>query len=723
MAYQDIDAQITNNIKQQQRLIDRAEQAANFLTNFIEENITLVSVRAGWHKGSQLGFKGRALLDFASDMGAVTQSMYNREGKPAILRTGFLTNLFPFQTFTVQTFNTIRETVPFVRVKDRAGAFQTVAADSSQGQAVLANRMKMWLAFIGVMFIINMVVDKGTGRKPWIIGSFIPFFSILRGVADPANPWNFVLPAQYLGGFLDAMTSFFKFGDMSKFRKWVLRYHAIGGTQFNRIIDGSIALVQGEHQDVKGGKLFEVNQDEWFKAMLFGPYATEGGKEFIDKMFGETIWEEMLGIELPKVVNIDDEIDIAVDSLGIVNEDGGVYDFGNVVSRLRAIRTSVGENKFNKSDNPLVVEFLKAEAISEELEALMDGLPSDERIALRDSWRKDNPEKDAYLALFAFSGRIQSMEAYDLVRLWAGQLDITMADLDTFLPPENVAPSYFGYIDLTETVSGSSSEARFFRLINPDFDTWGQEAYGWQPIDEKLKETFPTNAVQTLIDQYDSLRKPDGSADTALRTQFRIAFPVYDAWAVATGKFTKTKTDEAANLSKKDYLEWYRLGLDKEDRPTGPSGTRTSAPSIEGGVGGGRLGLPSTPEDIERRRGVLEDRFGESQRFVAERLTSEIPDILDSLSPEDKVQVEQALSIAENALKGEFPNEDLRVELITFLRSAVDRYLADTSLTTGERDAIASAISGAHDFLQDMPFMSQDVNLFMRSKEPVETQP
>ncbi|KKK66290.1 hypothetical protein LCGC14_2965580, partial [marine sediment metagenome] len=127
------------------------------------------------------------------------------------------------------------------------------------------------------------------------------------------------------------------------------------------------------------------------------------------------LFEDRFGIEPPTRLDINDEIDILRDKLGMIDEEGAVFDFGDLVSSLRRIRTSVGLNRFNSSDNPLVIEFLKAEAFSETLEALMDGLSGTDRIGKRDSWRKENPEADAYLALFGFSGRIQSREAYNMV--------------------------------------------------------------------------------------------------------------------------------------------------------------------------------------------------------------------------------------------------------------------------------------------------------------------
>lgn len=669
MAYQDIGGQLGRHSKYEATIIDKAEKAGNFLTNTIEKYLTMWSVRAGYYLGRDAGLTGRALQEFASTMGAKTQSMYNREGKPAWLRSNIITSLFPFQTFMFESFNFVRETAPVLPEKLRTGAYRDVRLSSKPGQALLAKRMKVWATFLACIFAVNMIVDRLTGRKPWVISSFIPFYAILQGVTDPTNPWNYPLPIQYGADFWKAFESYIKYENWDKIRKWLLRYHMLGGTQFNRIIEGSIAIAEGKVTDVKGEKLYDVESDEWFKAILSGPYATEGGQEFIDAMYGEeSFWEQWFGIQLPSRVNIDESVNDMIDLLGTETLEGDIYHFGDLVSGIREIRNRVGSNRFNDSDNPIVIGFRQADKYSTELEKLLEGVEDvDKRSEIRVNFRQSNPLADAYLSLYAFDGRIQSLDAYNRLVNLANGMDIPLDYLDTFVPPENIASSYFEYIDvLGAGFTSNSAEAKLVRLKNEDFDKWGQEAYGWEPAtgsipaleitvkwrnefdeyeaiqyddEDKQREereqyladnpefrddrrrreayleeipdtfvenyveyyqgdsrdqmkyrmthldfdemmgdseirgdkawessakdfadSFATDEVASLIEQYEALIDEAGEADTQARRLFRINNPLLDAYFVYADGY-KPASNATLDISLSQILEWYRLGL------------------------------------------------------------------------------------------------------------------------------------------------------------------
>ena len=108
---------------------------------------------------------------------------------------------------------------------------------------------------------------------------------------------------------------------------------------------------------------------------------------------------------------------------------------------------------------------------------------------------------------------------------------------------------------------------------------------------------------------------------------------------------------------------------------------------------------------------VLTSVAGESQRLVAEAIIKDSPNALNQLNSQDQALMNKTLSILEDALNAIFPNEARRLELIGQLRIAVDRYTG-----VGGNDLAADILSRAHDFLQDIPAMSQDEELFMLTK-------
>jgi len=100
----------------------------------------------------------------------------------------------------------------------------------------------------------------------------------------------------------------------------------------------------------------------------------------------------------------------------------------------------------------------------------------------RAEYRKAHPEEDAMLALWGYGGKLQSMEAYNLLRQWGKELGISLEDMGLGLPSESLIDDYFAYNDLG--VSGNSAEAKLWRLENPEFTNWAMENWGWEGTED-----------------------------------------------------------------------------------------------------------------------------------------------------------------------------------------------------------------------------------------------
>jgi len=300
VAYQDIGASIEKTMALQGAPIEKFEHWLNFLTNTIEGALTRISVRAAYWDGISKGLKGRELLQYASEGGSKTQSMYNLEDLPGVLRAKEVGALVPFQTFAFEVFNSVRE-LNLIGI-GKAGAYESISAKSAKGKATISKRLQMLARWIAAITAVNLIVDKAINRKPWNASSFIPFWAVMMGGINAGNPWNMVLPYRYSQEAWGAITSFLKYGNWNKLRKWAVRYHIPAGVQLSRMMDGLEAVIEGRVTDVRGRTLFRVPPDEWFRAIFMGPYQTEQGREYIDKM-GEAkgpLWE-MLNIPLPKM--------------------------------------------------------------------------------------------------------------------------------------------------------------------------------------------------------------------------------------------------------------------------------------------------------------------------------------------------------------------------------------------------------------------------------------
>lgn len=503
MAYQDIGTQVARNQKYMavtpRRLLDSVEAVGNLFTNLVEEKLTGISIRAGYYRAQRMGYKGWALLDEASKMGAKTQSMYNFADVPGVLRNRTITSLFPFQTFVFQSMNFVRELniIGIRRIVGKAGAYESISATSALGKATIAKRFKMIIEFLACIEVINIVDEKLINRRPWEASSFVPFYSMLTAGTDRSNVWNWPLPAQYAAEWWSAFNDVIKYDNWDDIRQWAIRYHVPGGTQLNRMVDGIIAVVHGEVTDVRGKTMFEIKPEEYWKVITMGPWYSELGREYIDELQESKggRWYEYTGIPLPKRINLNKEIEDNLAQLGVVDEFGNMYDFADFVSDLRQMRRSVGDPRFNKATSPFIEGFLDAEGIREEFEELpLEG---------RNEWRRNHPEEDAKLAFWGFPGRIQTMEAYDYLEKLCQQYGVDVEHLSTWLPPHDIAPDYFEFGKIVENFTANSAEAKLFMLTHDDYLKWHQDAYGtWQDIEEE-KDRIPYLELKAKWREYE----------------------------------------------------------------------------------------------------------------------------------------------------------------------------------------------------------------------------
>ena len=254
----------------QRSAVETVEGWANFLTNIIEDNLTGISVRAAYHDGVRKGYKGRELWEYASEGGSKTQSMYNLEDLPGVLRNREVGTVAPFMTFAFEVMNSVRELGIGV---GRIGANRTHN-----------NRLVMLAHWFGAMFAFNAMGEKFNNRQPWQLSSFVPFYATLIQGTETYGQRGAPTYVAYTADLKKGIEHLMKYGNWKALRRWGIRYHMIGGTQINRTMEGIEAVIEGEVTDVKGRRKFKVSEDEWFKAITQGPYSTSEGRDYIDKL-------------------------------------------------------------------------------------------------------------------------------------------------------------------------------------------------------------------------------------------------------------------------------------------------------------------------------------------------------------------------------------------------------------------------------------------------------
>lgn len=276
---QDINQGINRASKLERTNFEKIGDAFNYFTEWTERHLTGWSIATARRHGIQHNLKGKALWEYASDGGAKTQSMYNLEDLPGILRSQVVKTGAPFQTFKFEVVNSMREW----------------AGKTGVPPATTRNRIGWVLRFAAGVQVANYVGGQVAGRKPWQVESFIPFYNwlmlgptaALKGedlgrAATRGQP----APIGIVSEFMTGTRKYIQTGDPTKLRQAATKYlmPTGGGIQINRIVDGIIAISDGGVKDASGKMLFPITDTkDQIKAVYGGPWTTAGGQEYWKK--------------------------------------------------------------------------------------------------------------------------------------------------------------------------------------------------------------------------------------------------------------------------------------------------------------------------------------------------------------------------------------------------------------------------------------------------------
>ena len=164
------------------------------------------------------------------------------------------------------------------------------------------------------------------------------------------------------------------------------------------------------------------------------------------------------------------------------------------------------------------VEALLAAESEEDREALIAADPDLDR-DWRAELRQADPEMDARLALWGYGGKLQSKEAYDLVVQWGKELGIPLEAMGLTIPPRQHLDAYFGLNQVVAQTSGSSAEARLFKLENPEYLAWGIEQGVWS--DDLSTENL--NALRLQVEWRETSDEYGALTEREARREFKQA--------------------------------------------------------------------------------------------------------------------------------------------------------------------------------------------------------
>lgn len=288
----------------------RMKAGMRWLTDRVEDLTDNVGGGAAYAKGQELGLRGRDLWEFASDGIQKTAGYYGREIRPSFIAAKEMPLVQPFMNMVFQMGNNFREIGAGKYVPGLQGAvgkygYSEIPKMGAGGGEVtprveFARRAGTVLRFAVVLGAVNAMVGKG--REQYGIRGFVPGLSLATGGAigglgaGGTGKEGQAFYQRLVGEGVSAAKTFMETGDYRPLRKYALLYLNSfgGGLAAERMIETVEAYSNGGRVEGKPDKetgrrptLFTMEEDEILQSILFGPYETRSGREYLAKIRGE----------------------------------------------------------------------------------------------------------------------------------------------------------------------------------------------------------------------------------------------------------------------------------------------------------------------------------------------------------------------------------------------------------------------------------------------------
>ncbi len=300
LSRQDAQNLIGQDVKIYRKPDEVLEDVGTLFGDSIERLLTGLSIEAARLTGIQKGLTGEALKQFASDGGGKTQSMYNAEDKPGVLRATVVKTISPYQTFMFEVANTFREW---------AGKTGTPPDD-------VVERIMWMINFMAGVTVTSAIASKN-GKKLWDwLRAPMPFAEywfnpVARALTGEYTDGMGTLPSpiQAASRMAKGLNDYLETGSTRKLRNEALKWgpgliKIPGGIQISRMVDGWIGYADGGIYDRRGRKMFGIESEgDLMRGMFSGVWSTKGGQEYLKKREGklnfnvDTLLDDILGID------------------------------------------------------------------------------------------------------------------------------------------------------------------------------------------------------------------------------------------------------------------------------------------------------------------------------------------------------------------------------------------------------------------------------------------
>lgn len=247
---------------------DKAERWATWTTSVVERAASAHGAASAYYDGKARGFTGRKLREWMNDGISKTQEDYFRAGLPGNLQNRAAPGWVGFYTYFNGMLNMGRELSGI----SKTGHYAEYAGKTKA--ETVAKRMRYAVRFVVAAALYDELSHAITGRRPYrevVTGNFE---GVMPGGAG-------LIPYSHAEGLQQAMAQSLRYDTGEPLIKWATSRYAKGGVFFNRMWQTAKAEEDNlTVRDVRGNRKYQYEEDERWKAWLFGTGSTRDGSEY-----------------------------------------------------------------------------------------------------------------------------------------------------------------------------------------------------------------------------------------------------------------------------------------------------------------------------------------------------------------------------------------------------------------------------------------------------------
>lgn len=285
---QDIGAKLFRSMGELRTPPQTAHDATLWFTRYMELVTQKVTIYGAILHGKSRGLAGGELIAYASGIGAKGQSAYDPLWQPEAMTSVYYScTIGMFQTFVHTAMTRALEQGRLFYWDSGFGAYKGLKVGSAGYKTALSTRIIRLIQILAAVILWNEMSYHATGRRPWQPSSIIPSYEIVKSfVPGQVSSRSLPLTGQFARQMDEAVRDALEYDRYDLIAEVLARYTATAGLGIVKFKQAIEAITnEGRVVDVKGDLMFEMEPEDWLKALTFGIYSTEAGREYRERIF------------------------------------------------------------------------------------------------------------------------------------------------------------------------------------------------------------------------------------------------------------------------------------------------------------------------------------------------------------------------------------------------------------------------------------------------------